>query len=716
MEKSFYSPSWYRVADLKPRLRTQARVHRQRFRGGLWYVVQNRASGHFHRFTPAAYLVVSLMNGERTVDVIWQLACGRLGDDALTQQDVVRLLSQLHQADLLHADVAPDLGEIATRAVRLRRRKLVASIANPLALRFPLLDPDVMLGATMPLVRPLFSWLGACLFVAVVGYTAILAAVHWPALTDNIADRVLSAESLLLLVLCYPFIKALHELGHAYAVKRWGGEVHELGLMFLVFMPVPYVDASSSLAFTNKWHRAFVDAAGIVVELLLAALALFVWLSVEQGIVRAFAFNVMLIGGVSTILFNGNPLLRFDGYYVLSDVLEIPNLADRAKRYFSYLVQRHGFGVGDAVSPVTAPGEAAWFIAYGSASFLLYRLFVVAGVALFIATKFFVLGVLIAIWSMIMMIGMPAAKLVWFLLRNPVLGEKRGRALAVSGGALAAIAAALLLVPLPYHTVAQGILWAPGESGIFAGTDGNVVAMLREPNAVVTVGEPLLQLEDPFIESKVRVLEATVKEFRVRRAAVYATDPLQTQLLDEQINRAEGELALHREHQAQLLVHSPFDGRFIVRRPTDLIGKFVRKGEQLAYVAALDQPVVLAVVDEDAADLARNRSRSVQIRLVGDVAHALLATIVREVPDINDRLPSLALGTIGGGEIVMDTRDTKNPRALTKNLHLEIKPSTPLSVTEMGERAYVRFDHGPEPLAWQLYRNLRQLFLRQFNV
>jgi len=238
----------------------------------------------------------------------------------------------------------------------------------------------------------------------------------------------------------------------------------------------------------------------------------------------------------------------------------------------------------------------------------------------------------------------------------------------------------------------------------------------RDQCAVVTVGEPLLQMEDPFIESKVRVLEATVKELRFRRAAVYATDPLQTQLLDEQINRAEGELALYRERQAQLLVHSPFNGRFIVRRPSDLIGKFVRKGEQLAYVAAFDQPVVLAIVEEDAADLARSRSRGVQLRVVGDVAHAHLATIVREVPDINDRLPSLALSTIGGGQIVMDTRDTKNPRALTKNLHLEIKPSTPLSVTEMGERAYVRFDHGPEPLAWRLYRDLRQLFLRRFNV
>jgi putative peptide zinc metalloprotease protein len=232
----------------------------------------------------------------------------------------------------------------------------------------------------------------------------------------------------------------------------------------------------------------------------------------------------------------------------------------------------------------------------------------------------------------------------------------------------------------------------------------------------VTVGEPLLQLEDPSIDSKVRVLEASLRELRFRRAAVYATDPLQTRLVDEQIARVDGELEVQRERQAQLLVRSPFNGRFVVRRPADLIGKFARKGEQLAYVASFDQPIVLAVVDEDAADLARNRTLAVELRLVGDMAHAHPASIVREVPDINDRLPSLALSTIGGGQIVMDTRDAKNPRALTKNLHLEIKPSKPLLVAQLGERAYVRFDHGPEPLAFRLLRDLRQLFLRRFNV
>jgi putative peptide zinc metalloprotease protein len=191
-----------------------------------------------------------------------------------------------------------------------------------------------------------------------------------------------------LIAVLYPFVKALHELGHGYAVKKWGGEVREMGIMLLVLMPMPYVDASSSLAFRSKWQRAFVSGAGIMVELGLAALALIVWVNVEDGITRAIMFNVMLIGGISTLIFNGNPLLRFDGYYVLCDIIEIPNLATRANRYFISLIQRWLLDIEVREREAVSVAERAWFIAYAMAAFV-YRLFIMVTIALFVATKFF---------------------------------------------------------------------------------------------------------------------------------------------------------------------------------------------------------------------------------------------------------------------------------------------------------------------------------------
>ncbi len=155
----------------------------------------------------------------------------------------------------------------------------------------------------------------------------VLAVLHWPELTSDVTDRVLATENVALIMCVYPIVKSLHELGHAYATKVWGGEVHEVGVMLLVFIPVLYVDASASAAFRQKHRRIVVGAAGIMVEMALAAIALIVWIYAAPGLGRTVAFNVILIGGVSTLLFNGNPLLRFDGYYIFSDLIEIPNLA-----------------------------------------------------------------------------------------------------------------------------------------------------------------------------------------------------------------------------------------------------------------------------------------------------------------------------------------------------------------------------------------------------
>ncbi len=186
MPKSFLSQSWYRVADLRPRLRSHVDIHRQRFRGQVWYVLQDHASGRFHRFSPAVYRLIGLMDGARTVDEIWNTAAETLGEELPTQDDVVQLLSQLHASDVLHCDVPPDIAELWERSSRERRRTIIGSIRNPLAMRLPLLDPDRFLTATLRTVRPLFTWVGLGLWLITVGASAVLAAMNWPELTETL--------------------------------------------------------------------------------------------------------------------------------------------------------------------------------------------------------------------------------------------------------------------------------------------------------------------------------------------------------------------------------------------------------------------------------------------------------------------------------------------------------------------------------------------------
>ncbi len=715
MGKSLYSSSWYQIADVKPCLRSHARIHRQHYRGELWYVLQNRNSGRYHRFTPGAYLVISLMDGRRTAQEIWDLACVRLGDDVLTQDEMIGLLSQLHRANVLRADTPTNITELSERSTRELNKKRLMRIINPLSLRIPLLDPDRFLSATMRYVRPLFSWVGAMLIAVLVGYAAMLAGLNWSELTRNISDRVLATDSLLLLLVAYPLIKVLHELGHGFAVKRWGEEIHEMGVMFLVFMPVPYVDASSSAAFHDKRKRALVGAAGIIVEVVLASLAMIVWVNAEEGLLRSFAYNVMLIGGISTLLFNGNPLLKFDGYYVLCDVIEIPNLGPRSNRYLGYLIQRYLFGLKHVQSAVAAGREAAWLFSYSIASFC-YRIMIMTVIVTFVANRFLLVGVLIAIWSVLLMLGLPLLKQIRFLVSSPTLSRVRKRAYGATAGIVLTLVMFFMLVPLPYSTVAEGVVWAQDESTIFARAEGVVTEVLARPNSMVVVGEELLALEDPLLDSRVSVLESQVSEMEFRKASRDVIDPAEAKIISERLEHARADLELARQRQRDLLVRSTVEGQFIVARADDLAGRFLHKGEVIGYVARLREPIVRVVIAEDSANVVRQRVSKVEVRFINQLDKVYVAEIRREVPELTDALPSLALSTMGGGKIVLDPSDPEQPRALENLMHIELEPVRSDSVEPLGTRAYVRFSHGNEPLGFRMYRALRQIFLRRFNV
>jgi len=262
---ALYSNSWHRVSTLRPRLRSHIHIHRHVYRGEVWYVMQDQSNGEFHRYTPEANLLISLMDGRRTVQEIWEIACGQLDDDAMPQDEVIRLMAQLHRADVLTTDRAPDVRDLVERRKRQRMQKIKQYIGNPSALKMPLVDPDRWLTRTLPAYRWLFTWVGALLWLAVVAAGTALGAMHWQTLTHNIWDQVFSTGNVLAMALVYPVVKAIHELGHACAVKARGGEVHEIGLMFLLLVPIPYVDASASSAFADKRWRMLVGGAGILV-------------------------------------------------------------------------------------------------------------------------------------------------------------------------------------------------------------------------------------------------------------------------------------------------------------------------------------------------------------------------------------------------------------------------------------------------------------------
>ncbi|MCP4878249.1 MAG: hypothetical protein GY896_22585, partial [Gammaproteobacteria bacterium] len=340
MSESTFSTYWYRVANLKPVLRDAAIISRHVYRGQPWYVLRNSLSGRNHRFNAAAYALIGQMDGQRTVQEIWENTDKLSIDASPTQDEVILLLGRLHDADLIQSDILPSTVELFRQAQGQPSNGWKQRVSNPFSLRFPLCDPEWLLERWRSLAAPMFSRGTFILWLLVVLSAIVAAVMHWPELSGSLADKLFLPSNLLLLWLVYPLVKILHEFGHAFAVKKWGGEVHEMGIILLALTPIPYIDATASSSFPDKHRRIGVAAMGMMVELLLASLALFVWLNVETGLISALAYNVMLIGGVSTLLFNGNPLLRYDGYYIFADLFEIPNLGQRSTRYLGYLLQR----------------------------------------------------------------------------------------------------------------------------------------------------------------------------------------------------------------------------------------------------------------------------------------------------------------------------------------------------------------------------------------
>lgn len=716
MAKSFFSASWYRVAGLKPRLRAHAQIHRQRFRGQIWYVLQDYQSGQFHRLSPSANQMVCMMNGWRTMQEIWERLSERIGDgeEQPTQDETIRLLAQLHHADLLHGELLPDMEELAQRSRQRARREVLMRVMNPMMLRIPLFDPEKFLQRTMPIVRPIFTTGGLVVWLLVVGFGTMLAIKHWQSLTNDAVAMAFTAQNLLLLLITYPVIKAIHELGHGYAAKAWGGEVHEIGVMILVLMPVPYIDASSASAFQKKWRRALVAGAGIMTEALLAALAMMFWVLAEPGFARTIAFNVVLIGGVSTVLFNGNPLLRFDGYYALCDVIEIPNLGTRSNRYFFYLMRRGVLGMQGEESPVTARGEARWFLFYAIASFL-YRLFIMVSIALFIGTKLFFFGVILAIFAVSHALIWPIAKGLRYLATAPAVRHHRGRAVVAGTIGGAAIWGILFLISLPYSTIAQGVVQLPESSFVPALTNGIVAEIKAVPGQRVVEGMPLIQMQDIELLGRLEFQMKALEELEVRRQAAEIADRIQERLLAEQMRHSKGDIALTRRQLDELTIRSRKSGRFIIPGGSDLPGRFVSKGEILAYVVAPDDPVVRVVIGQGRMDLVRRRTQSIAVRMIEDMGTVEKAHLVREVPLAQTLLPSTALGTYGGGKIASEG-DAGAQRAFEGMFNFDVALSEARDNVFIGTRAYVRFDHGRATLAFRIGREIRQLFLRSFSI
>lgn len=710
----FFSTHWYRVAKLRPQLNPGVQVARHRYRGQPWYVLHDPATARTHRLSPQAYGLVGRMDGRQTLDEIWRAALPGLGEDAPTQDELLQLIGQLHSADILRCDVAPDAAELFERQDRTLRARRWAGVRNPLAIRIPLWDPDRFLERSLPFVRPLMGWGGLLLWVLLVAPALVLAGVHWDALAGNLSDRVLAMHNLVLLWLTFPIVKLLHELGHAWAAKAGGAEVHEIGLMLLVFAPVPYVDSSRTSRFRSKWGRAGVGAAGMLVETALASLALFAWVLLEPGLARAVCFNVMLIAGVSTLVFNLNPLLKFDGYYILCDLIEMPNLAQRSQRFVAEAVDHHLFRAPARPAPALQPGERGWLALYAPVS-AVYRLVVMFTIAIFVASEYFVVGVLLALLAIGQGLVLPLAKGLRHLAAGDSLHARRGTAQLTAAALAAVLALGLFVLPAPDRSVVQGVVWLPDDAQIRARASGFVQAVLRQPGAAVREGEGVLLAAEPVLEAQLQAQQARVEELQARLDAERFDERARAELTRQALAAEEAVRDRLLDEIARQQLGAGRAGRLVLPRAGDLPGRYLRQGDLVGHVDVGARRELRIVVPQEDIDAMRQRLRRVTVRLANDPAVVLPAALAREVPAGQDQLPSRALASDAGGPFGLDPADPEGRRTLNRVFQFDLALAEPTEAP-VGTRVFARLEFEPLPLGWQLWRALRRLFLSRFDV
>lgn len=715
MIEPFHSSVWYRVAELTPRLRAHGEVRHHRYRSRTWYVLSDPLTGKVHRFTPAAYGFLRALDGKTTVDAIWKRMASDLAEQAPTQDEIVRLLAQLHRADLLYGHRLPDVDALQRHVGHQRRSGLMNAIRNPMSVVLPLWDPDTWLERHIDIVRGLFGFgAGAGVaWLALVVPALVLAVLHLDDLARDASRQLLSPEGLLAMAFVFPAMKLLHEAGHAFALKAFGGAVHKSGLMLITFYPVPYVDATMAAALTAKSQRIVVGAAGMLIELMIGALALYVWLAVEPGLARTVAFNAMVVATVSVLVVNGNPLLRFDGYYILSDAIEIPNLAQRSSRFWSQLTTRWFAGIHEPIRDDATPSERAWFMAYGPLSFA-YRLFILLTLSIWVASEFFAIGVAIAVVSLVTTLVLPLFRGLMHVLRQAQNQAIEGRVRLRLAAVTAAVAGIAIGVPLPHWTLSEGVVWLPETGYVRTGTDGVVQSIHAAPGARISTGDVVARLQSLPLDTDIAVDGYRIDELTAKLSSEQFTNRPLAEITRVELNEARSRLSVNRAKHDKLIVRSSGEGTLVLLRADDLAGRHLRKGDTIAFVVPDKGRIIRALVRQDDIDLVRSNLRSARIVLANDLNRSHSARVVREVPAAGVDLPSKALNNTGGGQVAADPKDSA--KAAGRIFQLDLELDAPLIAPAFGARAYVRFQYAPEPLAAQAYRRVRQLLLSRFDA
>lgn len=678
------------------RLRTDLRVERREFSNQPCYVIEDPLRARFYRLGVPEFTFVELLDGTRSVRAAVRDSAGPLRELAFSECQALGICRWLLEAQLVETPQAAQQQRLSIKAEDRRTRW--AWLRNPLCIRVPLFNPRPLLSHVEPwlawtLRKPFFcAWLAVCLFALGI------AAANWNDLASN-TIVLLDRRHWWLLVVSWLVLKLLHETYHALVCRKYGGAASEAGLFVMFFAPVPYVDVTSSWRFASKWPRIAVAAAGMYAELFLAALALIVWANTGSATTRHVAASVAFMASLGTLLVNANPLMRFDGYFILADWLEIPNLNAHARRWFGSLGARL---LGCPVAALGLPPKAARIVkAYAVAAFL-WRLVVWLTIMITLVVllaRFHAIVAVAGATAIVLLVGHGAVtSFRRWIKQLPACSASRLYAVATVGAI--AIVGTVIMLLRPATISAPGIVEYSPLVIVRAASPGFVREMQVHDGDPVSAGQRLVVLENRELLVQLRQAEIDVEKSIARcRSLLQAGETAKEQAERSQQTAARKKRDELARQVRDLVVVAPAAGRVVGRHLDGWLGRYVETGTELFRIGDESAKEVTVAIAQDDVELFQSRAdASISIRFSTAGIGSMVTSGFSIEPRATTSAPHEALSSrLDGPLAVLVPEDSVNDRAAADEL-LEpcFKASAVLTAEQSrrlraGQRATVEF-------------------------
>src|SRR4051812_8089824 len=500
------------------RMRPDLEARRHRYHGRTFWVVKEPVGLNYFRFHDEEFAILCMLDGRSSLDEIKEEFETQFTPQKITFHDLLQFVGMLHRSGLVISEATGQGKQLVKRRDDKKFRELMGKLSNVFALRFRGVDPERFLNWLYRYTGWFFRWYTVIFVLLLATAAATLVAVNFEEFQRKLPafHQFFGVKNWFYLGITMAIVKVLHEFGHGLSCKHFGGECHELGAMMLVFTPALYCNVSDSWMLPNKFHRAAIGAAGMYVELFLASCATFVWWYSQPGLLNSICLSVMFICSVSTIVFNGNPLLRFDGYYILMDLLEIPNLRQKAteitRRFFVWLC----LGIEQPENPFL-PHNNQWLFGVYTVAAVIYRWVVVFSIVFFLNRVFEpyglkIIGQIMALSGFVGLVVQPLWAMAKFFWTPGSMNKMKKERLAATVGVIAAVVLFVFVVPLPFSVKCTFEIQPQGGHQVFPTVSGIKEVAYVKPNQHVEAGDKILELKNADLQLQVMDLEGRYKQ------------------------------------------------------------------------------------------------------------------------------------------------------------------------------------------------------------